>query len=106
MGPPIGSLSLCFLRMGVFALLSLSAWAQISQFEGRPIADIQFSPAAPLDPADIDIAQPLRKGQPLRAEDVANAIDGLFATGRFNDIAVEAEPSGNGVLVRFVTKNA
>lgn len=49
-------------------------------------------------------AQPLRKGTPLRAEDVAHSIDGLFATGRFDDIVVEAEPSDDGVIVRFVTK--
>jgi len=51
-------------------------------------------------------AQPLKKGDPLRAEDVAHAIDGLFATGRFEDIVVEAEPFGNGVRIRFVVKNA
>ena len=63
-----------------------SAAAQVSQFEGRPIVDIAFSPEQPLDPADLAKAQPLKKGEPLRAEDVARAIDGLFATGRFEDI--------------------
>jgi outer membrane protein insertion porin family len=63
-------------------------------------------PQQTLDPADLAKAQPLKKGDPLRKEDIARAIDGLFATGRFDDIAVEAEPSGDGVIVRFVTKNA
>ena len=31
---------------------------------------------------------------------------GLFATGRFADIVAEAEPSGDGVIVRFVTTPA
>jgi len=44
-------------------------------------------------------AAPLRKGEPLRADDVAAAIDGLFATGRFADIVAEAEPAGDGVIV-------
>ena len=48
----------------------------------------------------------LKKGQPLHSADVARAIDGLFATGRFNDIIVEGEPAGAGVIVRFVTQNA
>ncbi len=85
-------------------LLCHQANGQVAQFEGRPIADIQFSPPAPLDPADLAKAQPLKKGVALRAEDVAHAIDGLFATGRFDDIAVEAEPSNGGVAIRFVTK--
>src|ERR1700722_8640090 len=80
--------------------------AQNLDFEGQTIADIQFPNGQPLDPADLARAQPLRKGRPLHAIDVAYAIDGLYATGRFEDIVVEAEPSAGGVIVRFVTKNA
>jgi outer membrane protein insertion porin family len=93
------------LACGVLLVLPLGI-AQVSRFEGRPITDVQFSPAQTLDQADLDRAQPLKKDERLRAEDVTHAIDGLFATGRFDDIAVEAEPSGNGVLIRFVVKNA
>ena len=82
-----------------------SCAAQISEFEARPITDIQFSPAQILDPADLNRALNLHKGDPLRAKDVARAIDGLFATGRFQDIAVEADPSLGGVALRFVTQN-
>ena len=85
--------------------LAVHGTAQVSQFEGRRIADIQYTPAQILDPADLARAQPLKKGDALSAEDVARAIDGLFATGQFEDISVEAEPSGDGVLIRFVTKN-
>ena len=63
-------------------------------------------PAQVLDPADLAKVMPLKKGERLRSEDVAAAIDGLFATGRFEDIVVEAEPSSAGVVVRFVTKYA
>lgn len=79
--------------------------AQVSQFEGQRIAGIQFAPASPLDPADLRKAQPLVVGEPLHEADVARAIDGLFATGLFSDIVVEAEPAANGVIVRFVTTN-
>src|SRR6266436_10044253 len=92
--------SLCLL-----ALFAVCAAAQVSQFEGKPISDIQFTPAQTLDSADLARVFPLKKGEPLRAETVARAIDGLFSTGRFDDIVVEVEPSGGGVLVRFVTKN-
>ena len=82
------------------------AMAQTPAFEGKPIADIQFPTGQPLDPADLARVLPLKKGQPLHAADVAHAIDGLYATGHFEDIVVEAEPSGEGVIVRFVTQNA
>ncbi len=67
---------------------------------------MQLSSPQPLDPADLARAQPMKPGEPLRATDVSHAIDGLFATGRFEDIAVEVEPASDGVRVRFVTKNA
>src|ERR1700720_1137237 len=107
------------MERGFSPVLGLCLWAglclwvfaslcpgQISQFEGRRIVDLQFSTPQPLDPADLARAQPLKPGEPLRAADVSRAIDGLFATGRFEDIAVEAEPAGDGVRVRFVTKDA
>lgn len=95
------------LCLGLWALasLGLGAPAGTSSFEGKPIVNVLFPDPQPLDAKDLARVQPLKKGQPLRAEDVSNAIDGLFATGRFSDIIVEAEASGNGVLVRFVTKN-
>ena len=79
--------------------------AQVSQFEGLPIVDIRFSPSQPLDPQDLANALPLKKGEPLHSDDVARAIDSLFATGHFEDIVVEGEPSGAGVLIRFVVQN-
>lgn len=33
---------------------------------------------------------------------IGASIDSLFATGQFDDISVEAEPSGSGVLIRYV----
>ena len=88
------------------ALLPFGTAAQVAQFEGKRIIDIQFSPAQTLDAADLARAQPLQKGEPFHQEEVARAIDGLFATGRYDDIVVDVEASGDGVIVRFVTKNA
>jgi outer membrane protein insertion porin family len=89
----------------VLAAIGSIAAAQVSQFEGRPIVEIQFSPAQTLDAADLDKALKLHKGEKLRAQDVADSIDGLFATGGFEDIVAEAEASLGGVIVHFVTKN-
>jgi outer membrane protein insertion porin family len=87
-------------------LFVAGAAGQVSEFENQRIVDIQFSPARTLDSSDLAKAVPLKRGELLTAEDVASAIDGLFATGRFADIAVEAERSGDGVIVRFVTQPA
>ena len=81
------------------------ASAQFAQWEGKRIEDIQFSPNQPLDAADLAKTLPLKKGEPLRPADVARAIDGLFATGRFQDIVAEADPSPGGVIVRFVVED-
>lgn len=94
------------LCLSTFTSFCHLANAQIGQFEGKPIVSIRFSGADPLDPADLAKAQPLRVGQPLRKSDVAHAIDGLFATGQFEDIAIEGEASGAGVAIQFVTRNA
>jgi outer membrane protein insertion porin family len=101
-------------RIAILAIYQLAIWflpasnalAQANQFEGKRIEDIQYSPAQILDPVDLARAQPLKKGEPLKAAEVADAIDGMFATGRFEDISVEAQASGTGVILRFVTKPA
>ena len=44
--------------------------------------------------------------QPLRIADVRASIERLFATGRYADIQVDAQPYNRGVIVRFITKNS
>ncbi len=43
-------------------------------------------------------------GQPLNPAQVAATIDRLFASGLFDDIQVDAEPSGSDVALRFITR--
>src|SRR6185312_3062822 len=98
MGPKRGA------GLAILALAcAINSAAQIAQFEGQKIADIEYSPAPILDPADLNIVQLLHKGDTLEELDVGDTIDAMFATGRFADIVVEAEkaPAG-GVIVRFV----
>src|SRR5262249_49709255 len=76
---------------------SLRLRAEDGSLEGKRILDVRFSPAPTLAAADLAEAMPLRVGEPLRGVDVASAIDRLFATGRFEDIRVEAEPAAEGV---------
>lgn len=77
--------------------------AQNASLTGRQILEIQYSPADILHPADLERIQILKKGSIFRSEAVSDAIDRLFASGRFEDIVAEAEPSGEGVILRFVT---
>lgn len=89
---------LCGLALG-------PACAQTRDFEGRRIVDIQFDPApAPLAQRDLARMMSLKKDAAYHADDVASSIDSLYGSGRFEDIQVEVEPSGEGVRVRFLTK--
>jgi outer membrane protein assembly complex protein YaeT len=80
--------------------------AQPAEYLGRAIRSIEYSHPEVLHPADLQRVTVLKVGDTLRAENVADAIDRLFATGRFQDIAIDVTPSGNGVAVRFVTEPA
>jgi outer membrane protein assembly complex protein YaeT len=83
-----------------------AARTQEQFYEGKPIVAIEYDPAAqPLAPQDLNAAQPLKIGQALHKEDLANAIDKLFATGRYDDIQTAVQPRGNGVVVRIITKS-
>ncbi|HEY3826860.1 MAG TPA: POTRA domain-containing protein, partial [Bryobacteraceae bacterium] len=95
-------LSAAIVSMGPARLAAQAAPAAL--FEGRNIVTIQYSPGSFLDSADLAAAQPLRTGTPLHRDDVAQAIDSLFATGQFDDISVEAEQAGAGVTIRFVVR--
>jgi outer membrane protein insertion porin family len=102
-----GTLARTALCFAVFLyLVTIAAVAQTPEFEGRTIADIQFPNGQPLDPSDLARVLPFKKGEPLRAADVSQAIDALYATGRFTNIVVDGELSGTGVIVRFITENA
>ena len=82
-------------------------WSQTQPYEGQRIVEIQFSPPEqPLGPQDLVQAVMLKQNSPLHMAEVRQSIEKLFATGRYEDIAVEAEPSADGVIVRFVTRNA
>jgi outer membrane protein insertion porin family len=83
--------------------------SEAQSYEGKRIADIQFSPPEkdqPLASFDLRHAITLKKGTPLRMADVRDTIEKLFATGRYEDIQVDAKLSGDAVTVRFITRNS
>lgn len=77
------------------------------KYQGRPIVGIEFSPPEqPLSPQQIASRLPFRTGSRFDQRQLQQAIQALFATGRYSDIAVDAAEMGNGVVLRFLTERA
>jgi outer membrane protein insertion porin family len=78
-----------------------------SSFEGKTIVSVGYEPSTqPLAEADLKRVTVLVPGAPLKISDVEEAINRLFATGRYTDIQVDAEPRANGVAIVFRTTAA
>jgi outer membrane protein assembly factor BamA len=81
--------------------------AQASPYEGKPVVNIIFEPREqPLETSEIAAMLPLKRDQPFHMSTEREAIQRLFATGRYSDIQVDLEPYNNGVIVKFITKNS
>ncbi|MEX2264833.1 MAG: BamA/TamA family outer membrane protein [Bryobacteraceae bacterium] len=77
-------------------------------YAGRRIATIEFQPPdQPLLAEKLEEITPLAVNQILRLSEVTAAIDRLWLTGRYSDLAVRAQPVGDdAVILRFVTEPA
>src|SRR5689334_16949030 len=94
----------CSLLSGLL-LLANRATVSAQNFCGKTVVSIEYEPAAqPLDLRDLANMQLVHVGEPLDSTQVAGTIDRMFASGLYTDIQVDAEPSGNGVTLRFITK--
>lgn len=77
------------------------------RYEGKPITSIAFQPAdQPLTPEQLRARLPFREGALFEEADLRRAIQNLFATGRFSDLAVDASENAGGVALRFITQRA
>jgi outer membrane protein assembly factor BamA len=95
---------LCALLLLVAGPVTLPAQPQ--SFEGKRIVTIHFDPTEqPLEPSELFEILPLKINQPLKMSVVRDSIDRLFATGRYVDIRVDAQPLEDGVVITFITKN-
>ena len=89
------------------ALLALTGVAPVraADYEGGRISSIQFDPATqPLVAPELQRLVDLKPGDTLRMAQVSAAIQRLFATGRYADIAVDATRVDSGIAIRFVTQ--
>jgi len=79
----------------------------IQNFEGQSIARIAFDPPTqPLDARELNDILPLKTGQTYSAAGIRSAIQRLYATGRYQDIEVNADSVSGGVALTFLTKNS
>ena len=120
--PAGAALSLWGVRLPVLLLLSLLLGAaaapaqdvtsQDRNFEGRTIARIEFDPQnQPFTNDELERLLPLHAGSPLKMDDVRSAIERLYRTGRYSDVAIDAEPetagqTGGPLVLRISTKIA
>jgi outer membrane protein assembly complex protein YaeT len=91
--------------LGVFCILP--ALAAPGDYQGKQVTAILFDPPQqPLPAARLKELLPLRVGQPLQTGDIPAALQQLYSTGEYLDIAVDASPSDGGVALRFLTRAA
>jgi outer membrane protein insertion porin family len=82
-----------------------SAFGDARDFQGFPIVAIVFEPESqPLASDELSRLLPIQAGDALDLEDIRMSIERLYATGRYQDISVDALRRNNGVVLRFLTK--
>lgn len=92
------------LAIALLLVVGTAAYAA-GEHEGQTIRSIRFDPEQqPLPASEIDRVMHLKTGDALTAAAVKSTIAGLYGTGRYSDIAVDATDTEGGVALRIVTK--
>jgi outer membrane protein insertion porin family len=82
------------------------ALASPEEFEGRRVAIIRFLPQQqPLPASEMERLLPVKMKQPLHMAEVRAAMEVLYATGRYADIAADAELRNGEIILTFITRN-
>jgi outer membrane protein insertion porin family len=88
-------------------LFSHGLVAADSPFEGQSIVSVNFAPAdQPLAQRELNEILPVKVAQQYSAAGIREAIERLYATGRYQDIQVDASPADGGLAILFITKNS
>jgi outer membrane protein assembly complex protein YaeT len=97
----------------VMFVVGLAASAQdaqpgaLSRYEGQIVRAIAFDPPhQPLPLGEFTRLLPIKTGAPLRLEEVREALQRIYETGRFSDVWIDAEARPDGVAVRISTELA
>ncbi len=98
---------LCLLILSM-TLLS-GGLLQAAQWEGRKVVAVRQKAedalVQPLPPAVFDETVLIHAGDAYDASLVSQSIERLFATGRFEDIRVDAAADSGGVILTFLTRS-
>src|SRR5579884_2045642 len=97
------------IRVRTFVVLCfcLPLAGAIPDLAGRKIAAIRFDPALqPLPDAELAALLPVKVGDRYSAAAVRQAIQKLYATGEYTDVAVDASEEPNGLVLKFITAAA
>ena len=80
-------------------------FAATDAYSGKPVISIEFEPTPqPLAREHLLALLPVHIGDLLDPLIVRNAIQRLFATGEYAEVAVDATPNSAGVRLTFITK--
>ena len=85
-----------------FAFSAVTAAARGEDFFGRTVVSVSCVADGPFDPNDVARLVAIKSGRPLSEGDTTATIRNLFATRRFADVRIEAEPEAEGVAVLVV----
>ena len=83
-------------------LWAAPAYADVDDYLGKPVASVRLliEGKETTDSAFVQLVQ-TRTGLPLSMADVRESVIHLFSLGRFDDVRVEATPSGTGVALVY-----
>ncbi len=80
---------------------------QALRYENRRIIRVEFEPPdQPLTPSELNQKLPFHTGSLFHERDLRVAIQNLYASGRFSDLAVDVTDRQGGIALRFITKRA
>jgi outer membrane protein assembly complex protein YaeT len=83
---------------------SATQFGIVTPYLGLTIDQIELPDVPPEEAATLLAATPLKVGEPLTRDNLHDAMQALFATGRFADIQAEADRAETtGVRLRFIT---
>jgi outer membrane protein assembly complex protein YaeT len=77
------------------------------KYEGRTIVRVEFEPEdQPLTKAEIEKRVPFHAGSIFHERELRAALQNLYSSGRYANLAVDASGEGAGLALRFITERA
>ncbi len=75
----------------------------IAEYEGKTVKTVLLPGVSEVDRKRLLALLPQKSGQTLSRDQIRDSMRTLFASGRFSDIQAEVTPSGDEVILSFVT---